>query len=402
VHSLADHQRRPDRPELELADIFREYADRLPELTGQQARVVQAITECRTAALGGHIQECDRCGYREISYNSCRNRHCPKCRRLEQVRWLEAQQGRLLPTEYHHVVFTIPDVLHPLFLANRRQAYNLVFAAVSESLHEVALRSKNLGARIGFSLVLHTWTQTLLYHPHLHGIVTGGGLHPDGSRWVSAKPGFLFPVRILAKVFRGKLLRKLEKALDSGRPATDGDDPKDRLRRAARKNWVVYSKPPFAGPEQVLKYLGRYTHRIALSNERLVAVKDGRVTFRWKDRAQGDKNKIMELEAGEFMRRFLLHVVPKGLMRIRHYGLLANGVVDDLIPRCRKLLGVETSNPCDTDAPEERETWQKLLQRLTGKDVTLCPECHAGHLIVKEMLSALRLWPPVQSRSRSP
>jgi hypothetical protein len=172
VHSLADHQRRPDRPELELADIFREYADRLPELTGQQARVVQAITECRTAALGGHIQECDRCGYREISYNSCRNRHCPKCRRLEQVRWLEAQQGRLLPTEYHHVVFTIPDVLHPLFLANRRQAYNLVFAAVSETLHEVALRSKNLGARIGFSLVLHTWTQTLLYHPHLHGIVT--------------------------------------------------------------------------------------------------------------------------------------------------------------------------------------------------------------------------------------
>ena len=398
MHSL-DHQRRTARPELELADIFREYADRLTELTGQQARVVRAITECRTAALGGHIHECELCEYQEISYNSCRNRHCPKCQRLEQVRWLEAQQERLLPIEYHHVVFTVPDVLHPLFLINRRQAYNLAFAAVSETLHEVALRPKNLGAKIGFSLVLHTWTQTLLYHLHHHCIVTGGGLHPDGSRWVSAKPGFLFSVRILTKVFRGKLLQQLEKALDCGRIASPDADPKDRLRKAARKNWVVYSKPPFAGPEQVLNYLGRYTQRIAISNERLVSMKDGKVTFRWKDRAHGDKNKIMELDAGEFMRRFLLHVVPKSLMRIRHYGLFSNSVTHELIPRCRKLLCVQTSNTSDTDEPEKRETWQELVHRLTGRDVTLCPKCHTGHLIMKERLPALRIWPPPQPRA---
>ncbi len=399
MHSLADHQRRTARPELELADIFREYADRLPELTGQQVRVVRAITKCRTAALGGHINECDLCEYQEISYNSCRNRHCPKCQRLEQVRWLEAQQQRLLPIEYHHVVFTVPDVLHPLFLTNRRQAYNLAFAAVSETLDEVALRPKNLGAKIGFSLVLHTWTQTLLYHFHLHCIVTGGGLHPDGSRWVSAKPGFLFSVRILAKVFRGKLLQKLEKALDCDRIASHDGDPKERLRMAARKNWVVYSKPPFAGPEQVLKYLGRYTQRIAISNKRLVSMKDGQVTFHWKDRAHGDKNKIMELDAGEFMRRFLLHVVPKSLMRIRHYGLFANSVTHELIHRCRKLLCVEESNLSDTNDPEKREPWQELVHRLTGRDVTLCPHCHTGHLIMKETLPALRLWPPVQPRA---
>ncbi|MCK4647080.1 MAG: IS91 family transposase [Candidatus Aminicenantes bacterium] len=399
MHSSADHQHRTARPELELADIFREYADRLTELTGQQARVVRDVTECRTAALGGHIYECDQCEYQEISYNSCRNRHCPKCQRLEQVRWLEAQQERLLPIEYHHVVFTVPDVLHPLFLNNRRQAYNLAFAAVSETLHEVALRPKNLGAKIGFSLVLHTWTQTLLYHFHLYCIVTGGGLHLDGSRWVSAKPGFLFSVRILAKVFRGKLLQKLEKALDCGRIASHDDDPKERLRMAARKNWVVYSKPPFAGPEQVLKYLGRYTQRIAISNERLVSMKDGQVTFRWKDRAHGDKNKIMELDAGEFIRRFLLHVVPKSLMRIRHYGLFANSVTHELIPRCRKFLCVEASNLSDTNDPENRETWQELVHRLTGRDVTLCPNCHTGYLIMKETLPALRLWPPVQPRA---
>jgi hypothetical protein len=400
VHVAADHQSGTDRPRLELADIFREYAGLLPVLTSQQTRVVQAITECRTAALGGHIQECDRCGYQEQSYNSCRNRHCPKCQRLEQVRWLEAQQARLLPTAYHHVVFTVPDVLHPLFLAHCRQSYNLLFAAVAETLQEVALRAKNLGARIGFSLVLHTWTQTLLYHPHLHCIVTGGGLHPDGSRWLSAKPGFLFSVHILGKVFRGKLLRSFENALDSGKIVCPGSDPKDRLRRAARKKWVVYSKPPFAGPEQVLRYLGRYTHRIAISNERLVSMKDGQVTFRWKDRVHGNEKKLMILDAGEFMRRYLLHVVPKGLMRIRHYGLFANAVIHKLIPRCRELLGLAVRNVTDTDDPGERETWQELMHRLTGKDVTLCPQCNTGRLIVKEILPALRRWLPVQPRPR--
>ena len=402
MHTQADHLCRTDRPKLELADIFREYGDLLPNLSSQRARVVRHITECRTAALGGHIQECDRCGYQEIAYNSCRDRNCPKCQQLEQVRWLERQQKLLLPIEYHHVVFTVPDVLHPLFLANPKQAYDLLFAAVAQTLKEVALRPKNLGARIGFSLVLHTWTQTILLHPHVHCIVTGGGLHPDGSRWISAKPRFLFHVFILAKVFRAVLLKKLEKAVHSGKLESRSGEPKILLRKAARKKWVVYSKPPFAGPEQVLKYLGRYTHRIAISNDRLVSMKDGKVTFRWRDRTHGDELKLMTLEAVEFMRRYLLHVVPKGLMRIRHYGFLANVHKHRLLPRCRALLGVEVTGSGDTDDPGDQESWQELLYRLTGKDVTLCPHCKRGHLVVKERVSALGRRPPVQPRIRSP
>jgi hypothetical protein len=266
----------------------------------------------------------------------------------------------------------------------------------------VALRPKNLGAKIGFSAVLHSWTQLLLYHPHLHCIVTGGGLHLDGSRWVSAKRGFLFSVRILARVFRGKLLHKLEHASNSGAIEDRKGDPSDRLRKAARKDWVVYSKPPFAGPEQVLRYLGRYTHRIAISNERLVSMQDGRVTFRWKDRAHGNEGKLMSLDAEEFLRRFLLHIVPKGLMRIRHYGLFANGVKHKHIPRCRELLGVECPETSGGDLVKDQETWQELLQRITGQDPTLCPHCKEGHLIVKERLPAPRFPSAIPPRIRSP
>lgn len=398
----ASHQRRTGRSKLELADIFREHADRLPALSGQQVRVVRDITECRTAALGGHIHECDACGHRLVSYNSCRNRHCPKCQHLEQARWREAQQGTLLPVEYHHVVFTVPDTLHPLFLGNPKQAYALLFAAVAETLREVALRPKNLGARIGFSAVLHTWTQTLLYHPHLHCIVTGGGLHADGTRWVSAKPRFLFAVRILAEVFRGKLLDKLERALDDGAMRSCGEKPNDRLRKAARKDWVVYSKPPLAGPEQVLDYFGRYTHRVAISNERLVSMERAQVTFRWKDRAHGNQAKLMRLDATEFMRRFLLHVLPRGLMRIRHYGLLANPLKRKLIPVCRDLLGVETTDADDAAIAQGPETWQELLRRLSGKDVTVCPKCGKGHLLLKEDLPVHRRLYPRRPTARSP
>lgn len=400
MHVPADHRGGTERPKLELADIFRQYGDSLSGLSTQQARVVRAITDCRTAALSGHIQQCDHCGYQQISYNSCRNRHCPKCQHLEQVRWVEEQREHLLPTQYHHLVFTVPDVLHPLFLANPRHAYNLLFAAVAETLQEVALRPKNLGAKIGFSSVLHTWTQTLLYHPHVHCIATGGGLHPDGSRWVSAKPGFLFSVRILARVFRGKLLNKLEKALD--KMTHRSSDPKDLLRKAARKKWVVYSKPPLAGPEQVLRYLGRYTRRIAISNGRLISMKDGKVTFRWKDRAHGDQERSLSLEAGEFMRRFLLHVVPEGLMRVRHYGLFSNTSKHKVIAWCKELLGIEATMTSLTDEGEDQETPQEMLSRLTGRDVTLCPQCRTGHLILKEKLPALRLQPLLQPKGRAP
>jgi len=401
VHCPAGRQHRTGRPKLELADIFREHGDRLPALGAQQARIVRAITDCRTVALGGHIQECDHCGHQEISYNSCRNRHCPKCQSLEQARWLQAQQDGLLPTQYHHVVFTVPDLLHPLFLGNPRHAYGLLFAAAGETLREVALRPKNLGAKIGFTAVLHTWTQRLLYHPHLHCIVTGGGLHPDGTRWVSARAGFLFPVRILSKVFRAKLLDKLQRALEKGTMRSTRGNPSALLRQAARKDWSVYSKPPLAGPEQVLKYLGRYTHRVAISNERLVSMMDGQVAFRWKDRTHGNETKLMTLEVGEFVRRFLLHVVPKGLMRIRHYGLLANQVKRKLIPRCRELLGVK-ADADNTSLSKHTETWQELLERLTGEDVTLCPQCKKGHLIAKERLPACQPVAPLPARARSP
>ena len=389
------------RPKLELADILRDYADRLPPLNHHLARVVWAITNCRTAALGGHLQECDRCGHEQISYNSCRDRNCPKCQALDQARWLEAQEQHLLPIEYHHVVFTLPDLLHPFFRAAPKQAYALLFAAVAETLREVALRPSNLGAQTaGFSCVLHTWTQTLLFHPHIHCIVTGGGLHPDGTRWISAKPGFLFSVQILATVFRGKLLEKLEQALDHGSLPSSESDPLGRLRLAARRDWYVYSKPPFAGPQQVLRYLGRYTHRVALSNQRLVSRKAAQVTFRYKDRAHANKSKLMTLDVGEFLRRFLLHILPKGLMRIRHYGLLANRSKRTLLARSRQLLGVDPQ----TLAESQPETWQDLLQRLTGHDVTLCPRCRKGHLVVKQSLPAqrVRFWPSRAPKARAP
>ena len=384
----ADPVRRGRRARLELADIFRQYGSCLPSLSQHQARTVAAITSCRTAALGGHLQKCDRCSHQEISYNSCRNRHCPKCQGLDEVRWLERQQQSLLPIEYHHVVFTIPDVLHPLLRGSPRLGYALLFRAVAETLHDVALRPKNLGARIGFTAVLHTWTQTLAYHPHLHCIVTGGGLNSSGDRWVEARPGFLFPVRILSRVFRGKCLQKLEQALDAGTLRSTPSEGHVLLRRAARKNWVVYSKPPFAGPEQVLRYLARYTHRIAISNDRLESIEHGQVTFRWRDRAHGNQSKRMTLDAGEFLRRFLLHLLPPGFMRIRHYGLLANASRKASIRISKQLL----DGKIGSSAPPEqtKETWQELLLRVTGIDATLCPQCSTGHLRILHRISPFR------------
>jgi hypothetical protein len=363
----------------ELADVFRTHGERLSDLTAEQRRVVAALTSCRTAALGGHVRECDcGCGYAEISYNSCRDRHCPKCQGLERVRWQEARAEDLLPVPYFHLVFTVPDSLHDVFLAHPRVTYGLLFAAVEQTVREVAANPKNLGAQIGMTAVLHTWTQTLLYHPHLHCIVPGGGLDPSDGRWVPARENFFLAVRILSTVFRGKLLSALESAVASGRIASSagGTDVSRLLRKAARYKWVVYSKRPFAGPEQVLAYLGRYTHRIAISNERFVSVEGDAVTFTYKDRADGDRRKAMTLPAEAFLRRFLLHVLPRGLVRIRHYGLLANSVRRHRIALCRSLLGIREK----TAPPTPPECWEELLLRLTGKDVTRCPRCGKGHL----------------------
>jgi len=362
----------------ELADIFRAHGHLLDKLSVDQNRIVRALTACRTPALGGHARTCDHCGHQEISYNSCRDRHCPKCPALDEARWVEARQAEVLPVEYFHVVFTIPEELHPLLISNPRKGYGLLFSAVAETLLDVALNPRNLGARIGFTAVLHTWTQRLLYHPHVHCIVPGGGLSSDRTHWVGAKPGFFLPVRVLSEVFRGKLLDKLRIAF-LRREMTVPKDCNHRmlLGQAAAKSWVVYSKPPFAGPKQVITYLGRYAHRIAISNDRIVALENGRVTFRWKDRAHHDRPRQETIEAPSFLKRFLLHVLPRGFVRIRHYGFLANGHRKEQLETCRRFLSV----PIESITPNQEETWDALIERVTGRDVLRCPQCRVGRLL---------------------
>lgn len=348
----------------ELADIFRTHYPRLDSLSEQQRRVAAAIMSCRTAALGGHVRECDHgCGYEEISYNSCRDRHCPKCQGLERVRWQEARAEDLLPVPYFHVVFTIPHLLHPIFFVDPRLAYTLLFTAAAKTLQEVAAESKNLGAEIGMTGVLHTWTQTLLFHPHIHFIVPGGGLDSTRERWIQARKTFFLPVRILSEVFRAKLLKAIENAVERG------DLPRNL---------------PFAGPEQVLAYLGRYTHRIAIANERILSLDGDQVTFAYRDRRDHDRSKRTTLDGPAFLRRFLLHVLPPGFVRIRHYGVLANSVRRDRIALCRRLLDVPSQSP--PVSPPPTETWDEILLRTTGTDVLCCPHCSQGRLVVTRVI----------------
>jgi len=383
----------------ELADVVRAHADDLDGLSPGQRRVLHAIAQCRTATLGGHRRQCAACGHEDISYNSCRNRHCPKCQGLEEARWVEARQRDLLPVQYFHIVFTVPTELHALFLSAPSVAYRLLFTAAATTLEAVARR--RLGATIGFTAVLHTWTQQLLYHPHIHCIVPGGGLDVEATRWVPARRDFFLPVRVLAQVFRGTLLGLLENALDHGTIRGPDGDARRPLKQAARKKWVVYSKAPFAGAAQVLAYLGRYAYRIALSNDRLVNVQDGQVTFRWKDRAHGNAPRLTTLDAPTFLRRFLLHVLPRRFVRIRHYGFLANPVRLQTLPRVRQWLASPTV-AIESNAPREPERWDALLLRLTGKDVTQCPRCGVGPLLVVEELPA-QLGPGQSPRrARSP
>jgi hypothetical protein len=378
------------QPELEVADIFRHHGAAYREshagaLGRAQLRVMRAIELCRTAALGGHTEQCDACSYVRVSYNSCRNRHCPKCQALARAAWLEARQADLLPVPYFHVVFTIPEPIAAVALQNKRVVYNILFRAAAATLRTIAADPRHLGAEIGFIAVLHTWGQTLQHHPHLHCIVPGGGLAPDGQRWVACRPTFFLPVPVLSSLFRRLFLEALDQAFQAGeltfRGALTNLNQADRfaglLRTARGINWVVYAKPPFGGPEQVLDYLGRYTHRVAIANSRLTRIEDANVSFRWKDYRDHDRQKIMTLGVNEFIRRFLLHVVPDGFQRIRHYGLLGNRARESKLARCRQLL----------DAPPPLPPVLALLadphdryEMLTGRSLRICPVCSVGSM----------------------
>ena len=373
------------RPSLEVADIFRQHAE--PYLTRhgaspQQRRVIRDIQACRTAVLGGHVQRCDRCGHQATSYNSCRNRHCPKCQGPARARWLDARCGELLPVPYFHVVFTLPGALAPIALQNPVVVYNLLFQSAAATLLEVAANPKRLGARLGFLSVLHTWGQNLMHHPHLHCIVPAGGFSPDGMHWVSGRAGFFLPVRVLSRVFRGKFIGGLKAAFDAGalrfhgrlRPLADAATMGQLLDRSVGTEWVVYAKPPFGGPTQVLKYLARYTHRVAISNHRLLALDNGKVTFRWKDYTQGNKPGVMTLEAEEFIRRFLMHVVPRSFVRIRYYGFMANRHRAQQLRRCRQLLGPDTA-----PQPENRPATDASTNPRVEPEPH-CPACQRGRM----------------------
>jgi hypothetical protein len=372
------------RPTLEVADIVRASGNRFWEhygshLAWQHRKVLDAIVRCRTAALGAHRDQCTNCGHQAISYNSCRNRHCPRCQGNARSRWLAKRRAELLPVSYFHIVFTLPHELSALALQNKRLLYDLLFRASAATLLELAGDPKHLGADIGFLGVLHTWGQNLQHHPHIHYVVPAGGLAPDGSRWIPSSRRFFLPVAALSRIFRGKFaagLKQLflEHKLQFHAPLQSLAEPgrfRQFLRQLFHQDWVVYAKPPFGGPEHVLTYLARYTHRVAISNHRLVAFQNNRVSFRWKDYAHDAKQKIMTVSADEFLRRFLIHVLPKGLVRIRHFGLFANRRRGNMLARCRALLGVD-------DCATNTEITTQLR----------CPVCTGPMLVIERMTSS--------------
>jgi hypothetical protein len=376
------------RPRLEVADIFRSHGPawrtaNAGHVSLGQLKVMSAIETCRTSTLGGHVERCEDCAHTRVAYNSCRNRHCPKCQGAAARRWLAEREAELLPVPYYHVVFTLPAAIGALAFANKAVVYDLLFKKAAETLITIAADPKHLGARIGLTAVLHTWGSALTHHPHVHVIVPGGGLAPDGSRWIACKPGFFLPVRVLSRLFRRLFLEGLTALKEAGKlaffgalaPLADKDAFDAALAPLRRSEWVVYAKRPFAGPEAVLAYLARYTHRVAISNWRLVAFDEASVTFKWKDyRAKGrERQKIMTLAADEFIRRFLVHVLPSGFHRIRHYGLFASSSRADNIARARQLLAVPQPQNDTADAPD-------------GNDPPLTPPCPCcgGRMIVIE------------------
>jgi hypothetical protein len=384
------------RPPLEVADVIRSHGAAFLKkygrhLTATQKKTLRDLACCRTAALGGHVERCLDCGHERIAYNSCRNRHCPKCQALSRARWLERESKYLLPVEYHHVVFTLPAELAELALTNAAALYNLLMQSASATLREVAANPKRLGAQIGVLMVLHTWGQNLHHHPHAHCVVTGGGLSSSARgevdpspRWVSCRPGFFLPVRVLSRVYRGKFLAGLRALHARGKLQLP-----DRLQAPSSlaawlrplhaKDWVVYAKPPFGGPEQVLKYLARYTHRVALSNQRLVKLEDGRVTFRYKDYAEAGKEKRLTLSAEEFLRRFVQHVLPKGFMKIRHYGLLSSRQREARLRQARKLLLANAA--------------LQASAKIESAEPACCPQCGSVRRVRGELLPRVPLPP---------
>jgi Putative transposase/Transposase zinc-binding domain len=372
---------------VEVADIFRAYGDAYQQahrLSGGQRRVLQDLVACRTAVLGGQMTQCDHCGAHVVRYRSCQNRHCPKCQTLATVRWVEARLRDLFPVPYFHCVFTLPHALNALAQGNPRLLYGLLFQTASATLQTFGRDPKWLGGELGITMVLHTWTQTLEHHIHVHCVVTGGALAPGGTRWIpTARRDFLFPVKALSRMFRGKYLTALHAAYAQGHLQCAGTtaplaDPRLFHRFLAplwQQPWVVYAKPPFASAQHVVSYLGRYTHRVALSNDRLVAMHEDQVAFRWRDRRRGNRPKVMALTADEFIRRFLLHVLPKGFMRIRHYGVLGNRCRTPRVTTCRRLFAQPPPSPLPV------ESAATMMRRLTGIDIERCPQCHQGRLV---------------------
>lgn len=399
-----------ERPKLEVAEVFRRYGSAYRQkhagsLSRGQRRVMSAIERCRTAALGGHLEQCDACGHQRPAYNSCRDRHCPKCQSLARARWLADRQAELLPVPYFHVVFTVPEEIAAIAYQNKEVVYGILFRATAETLRTIAADPKHLGAAIGFLAVLHSWGQNLLFHPHLHCVVPGGGISPDGQRWITCRPEFCLPVRVLSRLFRRLFLEHLQAAFDKGKLQFFSSlerlrDPQafaHYLAPLGQTDWVVYAKPPFGGPQQVLNYLGRYTHRVAISNNRLLNIEQGKVTFQWKDYRHHAKQKTMTLEAEEFIRRFLLHVLPDGFQRIRHYGFLGHRYRQAKLALCRQLLGVVWTLS-STVLPQDKPDYRDVYERLTGKSLRECPVCHRGQMVVIAVLPASDRAPPLGNR----
>ena len=381
------------RPRLEVADVVRAHRDdfvasRGGRLSGAERRVLDDIASCRTAARGGHVEQCDRCGHERVSYNSCRNRHCPKCQETARAEWTAEREREILPVEYFHVVFTIPHELAGIALQNKRVVYDILFRTSADTLCTIARDPKHLGAEIGLLSVLHTWGQTLEHHPHVHCLVPGGGLSKDGTRWIPCRPGFFLPVRVLSKLFRGKFLDQLRSARQRGElrflgrlaELQDHRVFESLLETAFAKKWHVYAKPPFGRPEFVLRYLARYTHRVAISNARLVALDDGRVTFAWKDYRKHGRSRRMTLSAVQFLRRFLLHLLPKGFVRVRAYGFLANRHRAAKLAQCRWAIAQDAmataDEPCDDIEPAAADD---TLRR--------CPACQSGRMACVRLVS---------------
>jgi len=395
-----------ERPKFEVADVFRRYGPAYRQrhagsLSRGQRRVMSAIELCRTAALGGHLEQCDSCGHQRPAYNSCRNRHCPKCQSLARAQWLEDRQAELLPVTYFHVVFTVPEEIAALAYQNKKAVYGVLFRAVAETLRSIAADPQHLGAEIGFLAILHSWGQNLLFHPHLHCVVPGGGISADRKRWIACRPRFFLPVRVLSARFRRLFLEHLQAAFDTGQLRFFSSlehlrDPKAFLQYLAplrKKIWVVYAKPPFGGPEQVLNYLGRYTHRVAISNNRLLDIDNGKVAFRWKDYRHHGQRKTMTLEADEFIRRFLLHVLPDSFQRIRHYGFLGHRYRQTKLVLCRQLLGVVSTSTSITPR-QDKSDYRDVYEQLTGRSLRECPVCHQGQMVVIAVLYTLDRAPP--------